>query len=97
MVSLLHSMSRDSWDAYILMELIETTPFSGSVLRDNKVSSGLCVSELGIYGYLLRIRSSENITLANHPFGHLMRTKFSHMSETGVSAGFGALDSPRLM
>jgi hypothetical protein len=87
-------MSRDMWPAFILMELIVSSPFKNSVIRNNQIYGGDCVSELGIYSCLIRSKAE---VFSNRPLGHLLRTKFSDVKESGVSAGFGALDSPSLI
>ncbi len=92
----LQTMKREEWGAFILMELLVSTPIANAVLRDNAVTSGLVVSELGIYSALIR-NSISGETVFNRSLGHLLRTKFSHTNESGVSAGFGALDSPLLV
>lgn len=52
------------------------------------------VSELGIFGVI--IGDDKNV-LINHQVGHMLRTKIATANEGGVSAGYGALDSPFLV
>ncbi len=80
--------------AWILMEKIVGRPFHSYVMRNATISDGLFVSELGVYsGYVCDTHSVH----ANHALGYLLRTKGAAQNETGVAAGFGALDSPYLV
>jgi len=54
----------------------------------------LCLSELGIFGYVI---GDKTRILTNKQTGHTLRTKLSHVDEGGVSAGLGALDSVYLV
>lgn len=94
MVQQLRTLARSTWPAFILMELIVSEPFPNAVLRDDQITSGECLSELGIYSGLV---CKADTVLFDRPLGHLLRTKFTSSRESGVSAGFGALDSPRLV
>jgi glutathione synthetase len=84
----------DEWGAYILMERLLPKGFRNYVLRNDICSAAECTSELGVYcGIVIR----GNSVISNRPLGHLLRTKYASANETGVAAGFGALDSPRLI
>ncbi len=92
----LRKMHRNEWGAYILMELLRTRPIRNVILRNNVENHGFVICELGVYSCLVR-HSIFGTTFFNRSLGHLLRTKFSHILESGVSAGFGALDSPLLV
>ena len=58
------------------------------------LTEGECVSELGIYSAYV---TNGSTVICNHVLGHLLRSKLSSSNETGVAAGFGAIDSPLLV
>ncbi len=90
----LRELPREEWGAFILMERLVPKPFRNVVLRSDALTAGDCVSELGVFSFFL---ARDAAVLCNRPLGHLLRTKFASANETGVAAGFGALDSPRLI
>ena len=94
MVKVLKKMKENEWAAFILMELIISKPFDSTIVRNNELFSGQCISELGIYSGFIANQKKEIVL--NSSLGYLLRSKFSHINETGVSAGFGALDSVHL-
>ncbi|KAI9228687.1 MAG: glutathione synthase [Piptocephalis tieghemiana] len=81
--------------AYILMDLIKPPRVQGFMVRDGTVHEGEVVSELGIYGAIIRMHHSGEI-LVNDTAGHLLRTKGAETREGGVAVGFAVMDSPRL-
>lgn len=79
--------------AWILMEKIVGRPFHSCVMRNGATSEGQFISELGVFSGFVRDAHSVH---SNHALGFLLRTKGADQNETGVAAGFGALDSPYL-
>jgi glutathione synthase len=90
--------SRDR-EAYILMELIRPPVISnliiapGTQLPPEEGVYNQIVGELGIFGAILG--SAEGVTF-NMEAGHVLRSKNLGVNEGGISAGFGAVDSPFL-
>jgi len=77
--------------AYILMDKIQPPVTKNYMIRPGaKPLLANCVSELGIFGYVIGTRDE---ILENKQVGHMLRTKLSHVNEGGVAAGLGALDS----
>lgn len=64
------------------------------MLRKGQLVQAETVSEVGIYGTLVRRGEQE---LLNREAGHLVRTKAVTSNEGGVAAGFAVLDSPFLV
>ena len=89
------TMKQDEKDAYILMELIKSEAFENYVFRNGEILKGNCVTEFGVFSGFIA-NGTTNKQLYNECLGQVLRTKLSHMTESGVSAGFGALDSPVL-
>lgn len=84
----------DKRNAYILMERIFPPSIANCIVISNKtpqIQNIIC--ELGIFGVIL---GSKKEIKVNNFAGHLLRSKGSSSNETGVAAGFGALDSPYL-
>jgi glutathione synthase len=79
------------YNAFILMELIQTPSFSNYIVREGKVTSARVISELGIYGVILW--DDQGKILKNEDAGYLLRTKEKGTDEGGVAAGFGSIDS----
>ena len=65
-----------------------------AMLRKGQLVQAETVSEVGIYGTLVRRGGEE---LLNREAGHLVRTKAVTSNEGGVAAGFAVLDSPFLV
>lgn len=65
-----------------------------AMLRKGQLVQAETVSEVGIYGTLVRRGGAE---LLNREAGHLVRTKAVTSNEGGVAAGFAVLDSPFLV
>jgi glutathione synthase len=87
----------DERHSFILMQMIEA-PVVDNILigRDVYPSSGHIdpvTCELGIFGSIL---SKGNNVIFNHEDGHVLRCKKLGVNEGGISAGFGAIDSPFL-
>ena len=80
--------------AYILMERIQPAVNRSLVMREGHVTEGEVLSELGIYGVVLRVGSE---LLLDKAAGHLLRTKNADSDEGGVNAGYAFLDSPFLI
>jgi glutathione synthase len=92
----LKTLPEEQWEAYILMEMIETPTQSNVIHRNGVTKRGNVICELGIYGACLWDQANggkEIEILYNEEVGHLLRTKGSDSQEGGVAAGFGALDS----
>jgi glutathione synthase len=92
----LKKLPEEQWEAYILMEMIETPTQSNVIHRNGVTRRGNVICELGIYGACLwnqKPSETEIEILYNKEAGHLLRTKGSDSQEGGVAAGFGALDS----
>ena len=82
------------YNAYILMELIQSPPLTNSILREGNVVTGGVVGELGVYGTILWGSEGEELkVLKNEGAGWLLRTKGKGVDEGGVAAGFGCVDS----
>ena len=64
------------------------------MLRKGQLVQAESVSEVGVYGTLVRRGAEE---LLNREAGHLVRTKAVTSNEGGVAAGFAVLDSPFLV
>lgn len=84
------------WGSYILMELITPPPVANTILRNGKLEQGGVICELGIYGTCLWDQASGEV-LHNEDAGYLLRTKGDQSEEGGVAAGFGCMDSCRLV
>jgi glutathione synthase len=83
---------------YILMEMIEPPEQRNAILRNGKSEEGNVICELGVYGAALwDVTASGGADSVNVRYntggGYLLRTKGHKVSEGGVAAGFGALDS----
>ena len=82
------------------MELIEPPSLRNSILRNGEVKTGEVIGELGVYGVCLWRnpgRLSKGNVIENWEAGYLLRTKGRESEEGGVAAGFGAVDSARLV
>ncbi len=80
--------------ALILMQRILPHSHMVTMIRRGVATDVESLSELGIYGVLLR--KGANV-LVNHKAGQLVRTKASTSSEGGVAAGYAVLDSVQLI
>jgi len=84
--------------AFILMQKINSLEIDNILIgRDidpveGHVDSVTC--ELGIFGSILA--TDKNNVLFNNEDGHVLRCKKIGVNEGGISAGFGAIDSPFL-
>ncbi|KAM3536589.1 hypothetical protein MY4038_000044 [Beauveria bassiana] len=92
----LESIPEAHWSSYILMELITPPPVSNLILRNGNVEKGGVICELGIYGTCLWDQKTDEIH-HNEQAGYLLRTKGDKSEEGGVAAGFGCMDSCRLV
>ena len=81
--------------AFILMERIRPPVNETLFLRQGEWKRGESLSELGIYGAL--VRTQERGVIVNETLGHLLRTKMASSDEGGVASGFAVLDSPYLV
>jgi glutathione synthetase len=84
------------WKSFILMEIISPPPVHNTILRNGVLEQGGVICELGVYGTCLWDQSSKDI-LHNEEAGYLLRTKGDKSEEGGVAAGFGSMDSCRLV
>jgi glutathione synthase len=91
----LHSISEAHWGSYILMELITPPPVTNLILRNGRLEEGGVICELGIYGTCLWDKDGK--ILHNEEAGYLLRTKGNKSEEGGVAAGYGCMDSCRLV
>lgn len=92
----LKSIPEAHWKSYILMEIITPPPLHNIILRNGAVEQGGVICELGVYGTCLWDQSSGKV-LKNEKAGYLLRTKGDKSEEGGVAAGFGSMDSVRLI
>ena len=79
--------------AYILMKRIRPMKKMTAIMRNGKLSVGLCSTELGIFSGFL---GNGQQIFANTINGHLLRTQCD-VNEAGVMAGFACFDSPYLV
>ncbi|KAH6636614.1 hypothetical protein F5144DRAFT_591706 [Chaetomium tenue] len=84
------------WASYILMELITPPPVVNTILRNGVLEQGGVICELGVYGTCLWDQGTGEV-LRNEESGYLLRTKGDQSEEGGVAAGFGCMDSCRLV
>ena len=81
---------------FILMERLFPPEQRAVLLRSGQVEgSGPSISELGCFGTI--VTSHDGTVVHNEYAGFLLRTKFSHVDEGGVAAGFATLSSPYLV
>ena len=81
---------------FILMERLFPPEQRAILLRGGQVEgSGMSVSELGCFATILC--NGDGSVAHNEYAGFLMRTKFSHVDEGGVAAGYATLSSPYLV
>ncbi|KAL2260342.1 hypothetical protein VTK26DRAFT_5671 [Humicola hyalothermophila] len=92
----LREIPEEHWGAYILMELITPPPVTNTILRNGKLEQGGVICELGVYGTCLWDQRTGEV-LRNEESGYLLRTKGDQSEEGGVAAGFGCMDSCRLV
>ncbi|RKP14755.1 glutathione synthase, partial [Piptocephalis cylindrospora] len=78
--------------AYILMDLIKPPRAQGLMVREGTVHEDEVVSELGVYGTIVRMHQSGEMAV-NGIAGHLLRTKGAETREGGVAVGFAVMDS----
>ena len=94
--SFLQSLPESHWKSYILMEIITPPPVHNLILRNGVVEKGGVICELGIYGACLWNQETKEV-FYNEESGYLLRTKGDKSEEGGVAAGFGSMDSCRLV
>lgn len=92
----LKSLPETHWKSYILMEIITPPPVHNLILRNGVVEKGGVICELGLYGACLWNQVTKEV-LYNEESGYLLRTKGDTSEEGGVAAGFGSMDSCRLI
>ncbi len=90
MVTLLQSLNKEEYPAYILMERIEAQEHQAILVVEGKTQETSCISEVGCYGVCL---AKENDILLNQDVGYLVRTKAADQNEGGVCAGYACLNS----
>lgn len=90
----IQTLSFEERKAYILMDLIDTTPHDNYMVRDSIAMKLPVITELGIYGSWL---SCGEKVILNTEAGYLMRTKAVGTNEGGVATGYSVLDSPLLI
>jgi glutathione synthase len=86
----LENITKEQRKEYILMQRISPIGYDGLLLREGKILSGKCVSELGIFGSFLG--DGKNI-ISNRYDGYLLRTKLEKDEDGGVAVGISYLDS----
>lgn len=86
----LAALSPTQRHAYILMERIYSAPHHALCAMEGSLREGPHVSEVGRFGALLAAGAQVQ---RNADLGYLVRTKGESDVETGISAGFGHLDS----
>ncbi|KAL2133968.1 hypothetical protein VTI74DRAFT_1324 [Chaetomium olivicolor] len=92
----LKQIPEEHWGSYILMELITPPPVVNTILRNGKLEHGGVICELGIYGTCLWDNQTGEV-VHNQEGGYLLRTKGDQSEEGGVAAGYGCMDSCRLV
>lgn len=92
----LESLPKTHWKSFILMEIIQPPPVHNIILRNGNLEQGGVICELGVYGTCLWDQKTRNV-LYNEEAGYLLRTKGDKSEEGGVAAGFGCMDSVRLV
>lgn len=92
----LKTLPETHWKSFILMEIISPPPVHNIILRNGVLEQGGVICELGVYGTCLWDQSSKDV-LHNEEGGYLLRTKGDKSEEGGVAAGFGSMDSCRLV
>ncbi|KAG9234271.1 hypothetical protein BJ875DRAFT_19637 [Amylocarpus encephaloides] len=92
----LKSLPESHWKSFILMEIITPPPVHNMILRNGIIEQGGVICELGIYGTCLWNHKTKEV-LHNEEAGYLLRTKGDKSEEGGVAAGFGSMDSCRLV
>lgn len=92
----LASIPESHWKSFILMEIIIPPPVQNVILRNGALEQGGVICELGVYGTCLWDQVSKEV-LHNEEAGYLLRTKGDKSEEGGVAAGFGSMDSCRLV
>jgi glutathione synthase len=92
----LKSLPETHWKSYILMEIITPPPVHNIILRNGVLEQGGVICELGVYGTCLWDQGTGEV-FHNEEAGYLLRTKGDKSEEGGVAAGFGSMDSCRLV
>ncbi|XMA08638.1 hypothetical protein WAI453_001429 [Rhynchosporium graminicola] len=92
----LKSLPESHWKSFILMEIIIPPPVQNIILRNGALEQGGVICELGVYGTCLWDQATKEI-MHNEEAGYLLRTKGDKSEEGGVAAGFGSMDSCRLI
>lgn len=92
----LKSLPETHWKSYILMEIITPPPVHNTILRAGALEQGGVICELGVYGTCVWNQETKEV-LHNEEAGYLLRTKGNKSEEGGVAAGFGSMDSVRLV
>ena len=92
----LKSLPETHWKSFILMEIITPPPVQNIILRNGALEQGGVICELGVYGTCLWDQATKEV-LHNEEAGYLLRTKGDQSEEGGVAAGFGSMDSCRLV
>ncbi|KUJ12738.1 glutathione synthase [Mollisia scopiformis] len=92
----LKSLPETHWKSYILMEIITPPPVHNIILRNGALEQGGVICELGVYGTCVWNQETKEV-LHNEEAGYLLRTKGDKSEEGGVAAGFGSMDSVRLV
>eukprot|EP00741_Cyanophora_paradoxa_P022451 tig00021489_g21677.t1 len=87
-------MAPDQLAAHILMDRIRGPSLQSWVLKDGRPAAEEIVWELGIYG--AAVADGSGATVHNRAAGHLLRSRLVRYNETGLSSGYGVLDSPYL-
>ncbi|KAH6624908.1 hypothetical protein B0J18DRAFT_194916 [Chaetomium sp. MPI-SDFR-AT-0129] len=92
----LREIPEEHWGSYILMEIITPPPVANTILRNGALEQGGVICELGVYGTCLWDQKTGEV-MHNEESGYLLRTKGDQSEEGGVAAGFGSMDSCRLV
>ncbi|KAG0652334.1 Phytochelatin synthetase [Hyphodiscus hymeniophilus] len=93
----LESLPETHWKSYILMEIIDPPPVHNMILRNGAIEKGGVICELGVYGTCLWDANTKEVLHNEGGEGYLLRTKGDKSEEGGVAAGFGSMDSCRLV
>ena len=89
-IHLFKTLSFKELSTHILMEKIDSTPHIGLMVRNRELAVAPCISEVGIYGYVL---SDSEKLIKSMVAGYVVRTKMASSNECGLVAGWGVLDT----
>lgn len=89
-ITMMKTLTHVELSTYLLMEKIDSAAHIGYFIRNKKMTVTPCTSELGVFAYVLS--NSEKI-IQSKVLGTLVRSKPMSLSEGGLAAGYGVIDS----